>query len=543
MPQKSILIITGGQYHDFPAMAAFLKELLTRHGFQPDTTEDRDALLSLPDSNYAAIVVCTQGGTLTDAQEAGLLKFVKSGRGFVGLHGASASWKENAGYIDMLGCQFIKHGPEVEFSIEPTGVRHTIVRHIPTFQADTELYQLAVKAGDFTTLLHASWQGKFEPVAYIRPYGAGRVFYFSIGHDVGDMQDTIWQTVLLRGLRWSMGFTERPGLKVGVIGYGGAFNMGRTHLTEMQNAGFIPVAACDIDPARAKAAEREFPDIRSYTSINEMLAHTDAQLLTVILPHNAHAKVAVDVLNSGRHCVVEKPMATSSDEVHAMIAAAESNRLMLSVYHNRRWDGDFLAMEDIIRHRKLLGDIFKIETGMSCFASPGSWWRSSKTISGGLHYDWGAHLIFWALLLMDAPIESVTATRQKRLWHHVTNDDQVDACIRFKNGGTLDFEISTIASVPRPRWRILGTRGGILDYWDDTCFQLAVHQHGIASEPQRVKYPPSQGYRYYENIADHLGLDDPLEITAEKAGRVVHVLHAIDKAAQSGKAESVCGEV
>ncbi len=167
-------------------------------------------------------------------------------------------------------------------------------------------------------------------------------------------------------------------------------------------------------------------------------------------------------------------------------------------------------------------------------------------ITGGLYhdfpYDWGAHLIFLALLLMAAPIASVTATAQKRLWHRVANEDHIEACFRFKNGATLDFEISTVASVPRPLWRILGTRGGILDYWDDTSFQLAVHQSGITSAPQRVKYRTRQGYRYYENIADHPGLDDPLEITAEKAGAVVHVLHAIDKAAQSGKGESVCGE-
>lgn len=541
MPQQ-VLIITGGLYHDFPAMANFLKALLTQHGFQAHTTEDRDMLANLPESQYAAIVVCTQGGQLTERQEAGLLKFVHSGRGFVGLHGASASWKQNAGYIDMLGSLFLQHGPEVEFDIEPTGAEHYIVRHIPTFKADTELYQLAANTAAITTLLHAQWQGKFEPVAYIRPYGSGRVFYFSIGHDVGDMQDEYWQTVFLRGLRWSMGFEERRALKVGVIGYGGAFNMGRTHLNEMKNAGFIPVAACDVDPARAQAAEKEFPGIQSYTSIETMLRQTDAELLTVILPHQAHANVAVDVLNSGRHCIVEKPMAIRSDEVYAMISAAEKNQRLLSAYHNRRWDGDFLAVEEIVRRRKALGDVFKMETAMSHFASPGSWWRSSKELSGGLHYDWGAHLLFWALALMDGPIASVLATTQKRLWHHVSIEDHVDAHIRFKSGATLEFEISSIASLPRPRWRILGTRGAIVDYWGDKAFQLALHDRGIISEPQRIQYRPSQGYRYYENIADHLTLDDALEITARKAGRVIHVLHAMDQSARSGKPEVLSGE-
>jgi predicted dehydrogenase len=543
MAQERILIITGGLYHDFPAMAAFLKSLLQTHGWAADTTEDRDMLSSLPGSDYVAIIVCTQGGSLTESQEAGLLQFVKSGRGLVGIHGASASWKENAGYIDMLGSKFLQHGPEVEFEIEPTGASHAIVRHVPKFKADTELYQLQADRANFITLLHASWQGKFEPIAYIRQYGAGRVFYFSIGHDVGDMQAPYWQTVLLRGLRWSTGLMERPALKAGVVGYGGAFNMGRNHLNEMKNAGLIPVAACDSNPERVKAAAWEFPGIQTYGSITDMLKHTDAELLTLILPHNLHATVAIDVLNSGRHCIVEKPMAITSEEVHTMIYAAEKNHRMLSVYHNRRWDGDFLALEDVISRRKLLGSVFKIETGMSHFASPGSWWRSSKAISGGLHYDWGAHLFFWALALLDGPIESVTASASKRLWHHVTNEDHVEARLRFKNGATLDFELSSMAMLPRPRWRILGTQGAIVDHWGDSAFQLALHTAGLTGEPRRIHYQSSQGHRYYENIADHLMLDDPLEITARKAGRVIHVLHAIDRAAQSGQCERVVGEM
>ncbi len=73
-------------------------------------------------------------------------------------------------------------------------------------------------------------------------------------------------------------------------------------------------------------------------------------------------------------------------------------------------------------------------------------------------------------------------------------------------------------------------------------FQLALHDRNVTSEPQRIKYRPSQGYRYYENIADHLTLDDALEITARKAGRVIHVLHAMDQSARSGKPEVLSGE-
>src|SRR3972149_9987033 len=92
-------------------------------------------------------------------------------------------------------------------------------------------------------------------------------------------------------------------IKVGVGGSGGAFNMGRHHLKESQQAGMTPVAVAEIDPKRLQAAQEDFPGIATFSSLREMLKKSDVNLITIITPHNTHAKLAVAALNAGRHVV------------------------------------------------------------------------------------------------------------------------------------------------------------------------------------------------------------------------------------------------
>ncbi len=542
MTQGKVLLLTGGAFHDFPAMAASLVKMISHDGFIVEASQDCRIFTTLPDRDFKAVVICTQGGELTPGEEKSLLEFVQSGGALVGLHGAAASWKTNPSYSAMLGTRFIGHGAPVEFLVEARDTTHQIMRHFKPFSISTELYQLETVGPPPHILAQANWLGKMQPVAYVKDYGAGRVFYLSPGHSVEDLSHPGLRQLFSRGLRWAAGKMEKPPVKVGVIGYGGAFNMGLQHLTEMQDAGLIAAAVCDLDPARVDVAAKDFPGIQTFIDYREMLKKTEAELLTVILPHNLHAQVSIDVLHSGRHCVVEKPMALNSTQVQAMIAAADQAGKMLSVYHNRRWDGDFLAVEEMVRHRRAIGDVFRIETGSDSFSQPGSWWRSSKEISGGIHFDWGAHIIFWALELMDGPIDWVVATAQKRVWTNVTNEDHMEAYVRFKNGSTLDFEMSSIGRVNKPRWRILGTRGAVLDQRNGS-FELHTYDPMVKTEaPVKIKYAASEGFRYYQNVADHLRLGDELAITARKAARVVHVLHTMDRAAASGQQEKVPDE-
>lgn len=329
--------------------------------------------------------------------------------------------------------------------------------------------------------------------------------------------------------------TEATEIRCGIIGYGGSFNMGRHHANYMHGTGRMRlVAVCDVDPARTAAAKEDFPEIETYNDAAEMLAKAPIDLAVVILPHNLHAPMTIQVLEAGKHCVVEKPMCLTIEEADAMIAAAKRNGKMLSVYHNRRWDGDYLAIRDIIE-RGIIGEVFHLEAFSGGFSPPRPWWRSKKEISGGAFYDWGAHFLYWILTLIPGPIENVTGFFHKRIWTEMTNEDQVQALIRFQSGAVADIQMSSIAYAGKPRWRILGTKGAIIDPSSQGAFKVRVGHEGYIAEFE-VKYQQSRHAEYYQNIAAHLLDGAPLEITPEAARRVIAVMDLAERSAKCGQA-------
>lgn len=325
-----------------------------------------------------------------------------------------------------------------------------------------------------------------------------------------------------------------------VIGYGGAFNMGRGHLNWMKEAGIRPTAACDLDEARVRVAEEDFPGIRTFSAVDKLLADEEVDLVTLITPHNTHAPLAIQCLNAGKAVICEKPMCLTAQEATDMIEAARKNDVMLSVFHNRRHDGDFLAIKEAITEKKLIGDVFSIQAGFASYGHPGHWWRSDKAISGGAFYDWGAHFLDWILNLMPGQkVESVTGYFHKRVWHDVTNEDHVQAVLRFDSGAHADLTFSQISSLPMPRWRIQGTNGGILDdgsVKDGMKFFTFVEKMKVQGE---LRNKASKWDQYYKDIYAHMAEGAPLDVTPESARRVIAIIEAAEKSSKSGQAEPV----
>jgi scyllo-inositol 2-dehydrogenase (NADP+) len=323
----------------------------------------------------------------------------------------------------------------------------------------------------------------------------------------------------------------KKSLRGAVIGYGGAFNMGKAHASWMNAAGIQTVAVCDIDPKRLEAAKQDFSGIRTYSHVCDLLADKEVDLCVVVLPHNLHAEIAIECAEAGKHVIVEKPMCITVAEADAMIEAARKNNVMLSVFHNRRHDGDFMAIREVIE-KGLIGEVFHIETGGGGYGHPGKWWRADKAISGGAMYDWGAHFLDWILNLVPSKVAGVTGFIQKRVWMDVTNEDHTQAIIHFENGCVADLQISSICSVPRPRWRILGTQGGILDEGKEP-FKLFVRHEGYPATIE-VPYKKSDWQTYYTRIVEHLTAGAELEVKPEEARRVIAILEATSHSAHSG---------
>ncbi len=544
--QRILYVFGGPEFHPTEPTGKLLSQVLARDGrFKLEMTSDLDALANLANGQYVAVVVYTTGfvDDLTPEREAGLLDFVRNGGGFVGIHSATDSFRGSRAYIDMLGGEFLTHPQHHEFTVSITDRSHYITTRMPDLTLYDEMYQLQnYDPAKVTLLAQTPWLGVQMPMAYTRSYGAGRVVYLANGHTMQAWANPDLQKLALRAIAWSAGAElSDEVVRCGLLGYGGAFNMGKGHAGWIDaTPGMKTVAMCDADPARVEVAKQELPHLQRYCrDADELLAMDDLDLVVVILPHNLHAPLAIRCLEAGKHVILEKPFCLNVQEADSMINAARQQGRMLSVFHNRRWDGDYLTIKDVIA-RGLIGDVFHIECGIGGYNHPGFWWRSDKAISGGVLHDWGAHLVDWVLNLVPGKISQVMGDLQKRVWHMVSNEDHGQAYIRFDDGVTADVIVSSIAASQRPKWRILGTKGSIEVDWDQDL-KLVSYAAGIRQDSTvQVTLPSYGSTQYYRNIADHLLMGEELLVTAESARRVIGVIEAAEISASSGSSIAPC---
>ncbi len=333
-------------------------------------------------------------------------------------------------------------------------------------------------------------------------------------------------------------YKKAQDIKLGVIGYGGSFNMGKIHLEAAMAAGMTPAAVCDLDPARAKEAEKHFPGISTYTDPAKMLKEADVELVIIITPHNTHAKLALQCLKAGKHVICEKPLAITTKECDAMIAEAKKNKLMLSTYHNRHWDGCILEAMKAFKAGKI-GDIVRLDIHMKG-GFPGKTWRSSKSISGGIMYDWGVHLLEYGLqLLGKAEIQDVRGFMKpcsnpaKAPWKNDTIEEEGFALVSFNTGQCLTISISQIDHNHADGFMtIIGTKATYAMGFTD--WKL-ISNKGEVTVTEAGRNPKNEWPKYYQNIADFLSKGKELVITPEWSRRPIHILDLAEQSSKKGK--------
>ncbi len=340
-------------------------------------------------------------------------------------------------------------------------------------------------------------------------------------------------------------FKRAKDIRTAVIGFG---MMGHAHVNDMLAAGMTPVAIVDaLKPAREKARaafpEKDYPSIKLYSSIDAMLKKSGADLVALVTAHNTHRKLGVGIMNRKRHLVVDKPMAITTEECDAMIASSKRNKVMLSIYHNRHWDGCVVTALKKLRS-KPIGDIARVEAHMGGYGQPKEWWRTSKSIGGGILYDWGAHVVEWALQIIDSEAVEVTGFNHWGFWAKKSKyrkdaiEDEATAIVRFKNGVLLNFRITNIDADPRPGTiEIFGTKGMYkMGHGDWRMIRPRNDGSQLVSTGRNQK---AEWIRFYRNVAAHLTKGTDLVITPQYARRPIHLMHLADRSAKQGKALKV----
>jgi len=533
------LILSGGSVHEHGWTTRQLISMLTeRRAAKCRTVGSPDELTDRHLAWADVVVINYTGGDLSEDRAAAVQDFVARGGGLVGIHGAADSFRNSERYLNLIGCEFITHGPPTPIRIHLDRPDHQITMHVDDqFVIHDEIYQCRLH-GNPTVLASVNWQRENFPIITINTHGKGRVYYNALGHYRSAWKQRQFRALLLRGIDWVYTGPIRKDLGVGLLGVGAAFGMGSLHAKFINKAFGLQVkAACDVVPDRLDAIKKELPRIRTYQKVDDMLKDKAVDLVTVILPHNIHAEMAAKCLRAGKHVVVEKPFTVNVAEATRLINLARRNKRMLTCFQNRHWDPEILTIREIIDSGRI-GKVFQIRIQCGGCGMPGEWWRAFKDISGGTLHDWAAHHFEWLLQLADSEVQSVFCGTHKLRWHWCSNEENAKVVIRFQDGLLAEYHASALNPLQGdPYVTVWATQGAVtIERAADQTRARVIRcdESGKVVAEEVISLGENQWQRFYQNVADHLHFGEPLVISPQHARRVISLIEAAYESADRG---------
>jgi scyllo-inositol 2-dehydrogenase (NADP+) len=331
-----------------------------------------------------------------------------------------------------------------------------------------------------------------------------------------------------------------PPIAVGLVGFGFA---GRTfHAPVIRAIGGLRLAAI-VERSGTDAADL-YPEARVVRSLEQLLEIDSIRLVVLATPNPSHFELARACLLEGRDVVIDKPFATTYSEAAELVRLAKERGRLLSVYQNRRWDGDFMTVGELVR-TSALGTLVRFE---SCFdryrrqLKPGAW-REQNHPGSGILFDLGPHLIDQALLLFGEPVAVYADIRCER--EGAVVDDSFDLVLHYPRMRAC-LRASLLAAKPGPRFVLRGTQACFvkfgLDPQEAALKALALPTAaGWGQEPpeawgriyawvgndrseRTVPTQPGNYRRYYENIREALLGKEPVMVTPAAALCVMRIL-------------------
>ncbi|KWN62353.1 oxidoreductase [Burkholderia ubonensis] len=250
-------------------------------------------------------------------------------------------------------------------------------------------------------------------------------------------------------------------LRIGLMGFG--FAGATFHAPVIAASGRTQVAAIATgQPDRARAA---YPDARIVADLDALLALDDIECVVIATPNDTHFPLARQVLDAGRHVVVDKPVTLTSDEALALARLANARSRVFAPFHNRRWDGDFLTVRRIVESGEL-GRITYVTSHFDRFRPQVRVrWREEAARGGGLLLDLGPHLIDQALALFGLP-DTVSATVKTRR-DNGSAPDFVHAQLGYPDKDVA-LHASALSAIEPARFTLHGTRGSYQKFGLDT---------------------------------------------------------------------------
>ena len=335
-------------------------------------------------------------------------------------------------------------------------------------------------------------------------------------------------------------------IRTALIGYGS--------VAEKMHAPLISVCP-DLDfvsvvERNGNRCEEKFPNVRTFRSLDELLEADFADLICITTPNEFHFPMAKQCLLAGKHVVVDKPVTIFPHEAEELEQIAKEKNLICSVFHNRRYDGDFRTLQKLVSDQTL-GKLVYLESHFDRFRPQVSEnWREKNVPGNGITYDLGSHLIDQVVLLFGKP-DSIYANIQKQRKNAVA-DDFFDISLYY-SGFKARVTAGVLVNVPTPKFLLLGEKGSYQKFFLDVqeqAFKDGKRPEGdnwgvdpedrwgkLYLENETKPLPTEKGdYRiFYQNVADAITQGTQLQVTLPQTVVVLKIIGASFLSSKEGR--------
>ncbi|MGJ0623455.1 oxidoreductase [Xenorhabdus bovienii] len=334
-------------------------------------------------------------------------------------------------------------------------------------------------------------------------------------------------------------------LKVGLVGYGYASKTFHAPLIAgTSNVELVAISSSDTEKVR-----KDWPTVTVVSSPEALFSDPDIDLIVIPTPNDTHYPLAQKALAAGKHVVVDKPFTITVEEAEALKKQAEEANLLLSVFHNRRWDAGFLTVNSLIQENRL-GKLKYYESHFDRYRPVvRQRWREAAGAGGGIWYDLGPHLLDQAVQLFGKPHAITVDLGMIR-----PNAEAVDYFHAQLNYPDLKVVLhaTTVAAAESPIYILHGMEGSYVKYGLDTQEErlkagerpprtdwgydirdgsMTVSQ-GDDLITQIIPTLPGNYGAYYAAIRDAIVAGKPNPVTANEAILIMKLIEAGEKSAK-----------
>jgi scyllo-inositol 2-dehydrogenase (NADP+) len=335
-------------------------------------------------------------------------------------------------------------------------------------------------------------------------------------------------------------------IKTGLVGFGSVGE--KIHAPLIHHSENLELTAV-VERSSSKSKER-YPHVQVYRSLDAMLDAGEISLAVIVTPNEHHFEQAKLCLTKGVHVVVDKPVTIHSHEAEELAELAKEKGLLLTVFQNRRWDGDFQTIQNLIA-TGTLGRIVHFESHFDRFRPQlADNWREQEVPGNGITYDLGTHLIDQAIVLFGRPnwVNAVILKQRDK----AVADDFFDITLGYEQVN-VSVTASVLSNVPMQRFLVLGDKGSYIKYGLDV--QEKALKAGMPPEGESwgLEEPEAWGLLYleqatqaletsrgdyrcfYTNVSAAIQSGEPLEVKMEEAILVLQIIEAAFQSHAEGK--------